>query len=52
MIMKLNLSGDSNEQHPFATQLKYTLYFAMVVFGAIWGMSDKKNFKGLWLSAV
>lgn len=46
MIMKLNLSGDSNEQHPFATQLKYTLYFAMVVFGAIWGMSDKKKFQG------
>lgn len=42
MIMKLNLSGDSNEQQPFATQLKYTLYFAMVVFAAIWGMSDKK----------
>lgn len=43
MIMKQNLSGDANEQHPFTTQLKYTLYFAMVVFGAIWGMSDKKK---------
>lgn len=52
MIMKLNLSGDSNEQHPFAPQLKYTLYYEMVVFGAIWGMSDKKNLQGLWLSAV
>lgn len=41
--MKLNLSGDSNEQHPFAPQLKYTLYYEMVVFGAIWGMSDKKK---------
>lgn len=50
--MKLNLSGDSNEQHPFAPQLKYTLYYEMVVFGAIWGMSDKKNLQGLWLSAV